>query len=227
MKDLSQEFVDTAQLSLDLLWAYSYSFIAEGEIKVQIRQGSGKETDILRAGKSLRIMGVDPGSQATGYALLEIQPTGRRELRFVAKNVGVIRPQTQEFSCRLRDIGQDFKALLEQHDPHIVVLEKIFLSKNVDSAFKLGHARGILMYEAARRELRLEELATRVAKKLVSGSGAADKLQVRASLQYLLKIPAPVFDSLPLDASDALALAYGFAELFRSHWISQRAEPTC
>lgn len=167
-------------------------------------------------------MGVDPGSRASGYALLEIQAAGR-ELHFSARSLGVIRSQSELFSSRLREIGQDFNQLLSRHEPHIVVLEKIFLSKNVDSAFKLGHARGILMYEAACRDICVEELATRVAKKLVSGSGAADKLQVRSSLQYLLKIPPSVFDSLPLDASDALALAYGFAEVLRSHWMTQTA----
>ena len=189
---------------------------------MQNDQNISQETEVLRQGKSLRIMGVDPGSRASGYALMEVR-LGGRELHFFAKNVGVIRSQSELFSTRLREIGQDFNKLLIQQAPHIVVLEKIFLSKNVDSAFKLGHARGILMYEAARQNVRIEELATRAAKKLVSGSGAADKLQVRSSLQYLLKIPPSVFDSLPLDASDALALAYGFAELFRAQWISQKA----
>ncbi len=162
----------------------------------------------------LRVMGVDPGSQNTGYGIIEIQNHGK-QLRLTAQSLGVLASRAENFHGRLLEIGQDFGTLLDRYQPDLLVIEKIFLAKNVDSAFKLGHARGILMFQALQRRLSLYEIATRVVKKVVAGSGAADKLQVQRSLQFLLKIPPSTFDSLPLDASDALALAYAFADSYQ------------
>lgn len=89
----------------------------------------------------------------------------------------------------------------------MVVIEQIFLGKNVDSAFKLGHARGICMHEAVVAGAEVREYATRLVKKLVTGSGAADKMQVQMALQRLLQVSIEG----TLDASDALALAYHHA----------------
>ncbi len=87
------------------------------------------------------------------------------------------------------------------------MIEQIFLGKNADSAFKLGHARGVCMYEALKAKSEIREYATRHVKKIVTGSGASDKIQVQKALEKLLNIPLQG----SVDASDALALAYHHA----------------
>lgn len=103
----------------------------------------------------------------------------------------------------MKELGEALESLLAKYKPQQVVIEKIFLGKNADSAFKLGHARGVAMYEAAKTEAHVVEYATRVVKKGIVGNGGASKEDVQSCLQRLLKIKAIE----RLDASDALALA--------------------
>src|SRR6185312_14547865 len=108
-----------------------------------------------------------------------------------------------EFPKRMKELGAALETLLVKYKPQQVVIEKIFLGKNADSAFKLGHARGVAMYEAAKVNATVIEYATRVVKKGIVGNGGASKEDVQSCLQRLLKIKAIE----RLDASDALALA--------------------
>lgn len=152
---------------------------------------------------ALTILGVDPGSRVTGFGVLKIQPDGIQHLSH-----GIIQLREKDtFPQRILDLGTDFSKLLQKYRPDHVVIEKIFLGKNADSAFKLGHARGVIMYEALRSQGRVYEYATRVVKKSVTGQGGADKEQVQSVLQWLLKIPV----IQKIDASDALAMAYHHA----------------
>lgn len=156
------------------------------------------------------VMGVDPGSRLTGFGVLSIETLrGHSKVEHISH--GVIVLDEDSFSERIHALGQHFREILAKYKPQHVVLEKIFLGKNADSAFKLGHARGVLMYEAQSSSARVAEYATRVVKKSVTGSGAADKEQVQAVLQMLLKIPK----IQRLDASDALAMAYHHGEILR------------
>ncbi len=95
------------------------------------------------------------------------------------------------------------ETLMKKYKPQQVSVEKIFLGKNADSAFKLGHARGVSMYESAKGGAEIFEYATRVVKKGIVGTGAADKDQVKMAVMRLLNIKA----IQQVDASDALALA--------------------
>jgi crossover junction endodeoxyribonuclease RuvC len=105
---------------------------------------------------------------------------------------------------RLFDLSRTLRGLLLEYRPEVVVVEKVFLGKSAESAFKLGHARGVVLAEAVASGARLAEIATRQAKKLVTGTGAADKSQVQLALGHLLKLNHFVNE----DASDALALAW-------------------
>ncbi len=104
---------------------------------------------------------------------------------------------------RLLSIGQGVRELFEKFQPNHLSLEKIFLGKNADSAFKMGHARGVIIYEALKAQAEVFEYATRVVKKGITGSGGADKDHVRLVIQNRLGL-APLKS---LDASDALAMA--------------------
>lgn len=150
----------------------------------------------------MRILGIDPGSQVTGFGLINVTAEG------LMKHVthGVIAPPSKlEFYERLSILAGEIEALIEKVKPDIVVVERIFLGKNADSAFKLGHVRGVAVAAALKAGCSLTEYAARAVKKGVTGNGAASKEQVQVILYAALGLRG-----LPakLDASDALALAF-------------------
>ena len=147
----------------------------------------------------VRILGVDPGSHVVGLGLIEVQ-----EGRMRALSHGVIDVRNEGvLSKRLAAIAKGFSLHLIESVPHIIVLEKIFLGKNVGSAFTLGHARGVIVAEAARNGISILEYEARVVKKGIAGNGNATKEQVQRMIMSLLKVGKVE----PLDASDALGLA--------------------
>jgi crossover junction endodeoxyribonuclease RuvC len=149
------------------------------------------------------ILGIDPGSRTTGFGVIKV--TGRGcEARIQHLSHGVISMDPKEdFPARMKELGSNLEWVLQKYKPAEVVIEKIFLGKNADSAFKLGHARGVAMYESAKFGSLVIEYATRLVKKGITGSGGASKEDVQACLQRLLNIKAIT----RIDASDALALA--------------------
>lgn len=145
------------------------------------------------------ILGIDPGSRFLGFGVISYENGTLKPLEY-----GVLKFDAEEnLSQRLLEIGQGVRELFQEYKPQHVSIEKIFLGKNADSAFKLGHARGVVIYEALREKIEVFEYATRVVKKGITGNGGSDKEHVRTVIQNILKIP-PVKS---LDASDALALA--------------------
>ncbi len=147
----------------------------------------------------MRILGIDPGSRLLGFAVLDVKRTG-----FEVVDLGVYKfSEHLEFNQRLKEVGDGMQELLTTYKPTTVSLEKIFLGKSADSAFKLGHARGVVIHSCVQNQVAIFEYATRVVKKGITGKGSADKLQVRATLEAFLKM-GPIRS---LDASDALALA--------------------
>lgn len=164
---------------------------------------------------SLTILGVDPGSRITGFGVLRVEGG-----RLVHVNHGVILLDAdQSFALRMKELGSAFREVMEKYKPQQVVIEKIFLGKNADSAFKLGHARGVVMYEAGRGEAEVFEYATRVVKKGVTGNGGASKEDVQAILKAILNISA----INRIDASDALAMAAHHAFEIKKKSILERA----
>ena len=164
---------------------------------------------------SLTILGVDPGSRITGFGIVRVE-NGRVE----HINHGVIVMDTdQGFPFRMKELGSAFREVMNKYQPDEVVIEKIFLGKNADSAFKLGHARGVIMYEAGLGEADVYEYATRVVKKGVTGNGGSSKEDVQAVLKAILNIKA----INRIDASDALAMACHHAFELKKKAILQRA----
>jgi crossover junction endodeoxyribonuclease RuvC len=149
------------------------------------------------------IVGIDPGSRITGYGILQVDRD-----RIVHIDHGVIDVHgDKKFSRRIKEIGLQLRQIFALHNPDIVVIEQIFLGKNADSAFKLGHARGIAMYEAELCGSEVVEYATRLVKKGITGLGQATKEQVAMNLSRLMRVPMQG----KIDASDALAMAYHHA----------------
>lgn len=162
------------------------------------------------------ILGIDPGSRFLGFAALEISST--QPLIMKPLEYGVLKFDAEEsLSLRLLEIGEGVRDLMKSYKPDHLSLEKIFLGKNADSAFKMGHARGVVIYEALKAEVKVFEYATRAVKKGITGNGGAEKEHVRMVLQNLLKLPSVK----SLDASDALAMACFHATQLRSNAMKQ------
>jgi len=149
--------------------------------------------------KDMIILGIDPGSRFLGYAAIKVENGEMKPLDF-----GVLRfdPDTP-LTERLESIGLGVKELFIKFKPEHLSLEKIFLGKNADSAFKMGHARGVVVYEALLAGCEVHEYATRAVKKGITGNGGAEKEHVRLVVRNMLRL-GPVKS---LDASDALAMA--------------------
>lgn len=152
------------------------------------------------------ILGLDPGTRRTGFGL--IQADGDR-LSHVVHGV-IALDEKWPFPVRLKVLHEELQQLFARFAVRTVVVEKIFFGKNADSAFKLGHARGICLAAAAQAGAQIDEYAARYVKKCVTGSGAASKDHVQMIVQAALNMKP---QSMAADASDALALAITHARL--------------
>ena len=146
------------------------------------------------------ILGLDPGSRRTGYGVVRWQGD---DLTVV--DYGIIDlPESLSLPQRLHLLSNQLEKLFSRHVITVTAVEKIFFGKNADSAFKLGHARGICLMAAARHGSAVEEYAARFVKKCVTGSGAASKDHVQKVVSALLSLR---LQEAAFDATDALALA--------------------
>jgi crossover junction endodeoxyribonuclease RuvC len=145
----------------------------------------------------VRILGIDPGSNITGYGLLVDDEHG---LKMIA--CGVIRTGGGDLAARLGRIAESLESLIRELKPDVVAVEDVFHARSVKSALVLGQARGAALAVAGKAGIPVCAYPARRIKQTVTGYGGADKEQVRRVLQTLL-------DSVPeqLDASDALAVA--------------------
>ena len=147
------------------------------------------------------ILGVDPGSYHTGYGVLQADGDG---IRHVAHGV-ISAAANLSFAERLHRIGTGIQTIFEVHRPHITVIERVFLGRNADSAFKLGHVRGVCLFGASRIQSAVVEYAPRAMKKGITGKGNATKEQVQLLVFAALGLS---HNDGRLDASDALGLAF-------------------
>jgi crossover junction endodeoxyribonuclease RuvC len=145
-----------------------------------------------------RILGIDPGSQRTGFGIVD---TAGTRLSYVAS--GVIRTGEGDFGQRLHEIYRCVRDLVQQYRPTQLAIERVFVNRNVDSALKLGQARGAAICALADVEVEMFEYAPRQIKLAVVGSGSAEKAQVQLMIKVLLKLQGRV----SADAADALATA--------------------
>ena len=152
----------------------------------------------------MRILGVDPGLNATGYGIIEVK--GRD---FELVEAGIIRTSYKEkIEDRLRKIYEGLSELIEEFKPEVMVLEKIYSHyKHPTTAILMGHARGVVCLLCGMNNIRLlSYLPTRI-KKAVTGRGRASKDQIKQMVEALLKLKDT---PKPSDVTDALALAIGY-----------------
>lgn len=158
-----------------------------------------------------RVLGLDPGSQRTGFGIIDC--IGGRE-RYVAS--GCIDVGRRDMVARLQGIHSAVTALVQQHRPDMVAIERVFIHRNPDSALKLGQARGVALCAAAQLGARVHEYAPRAIKLAVTGYGAAAKVQVAEMVRTLLALEV----RLAADAADALAVALCHAQTRRLALLS-------
>jgi crossover junction endodeoxyribonuclease RuvC len=148
----------------------------------------------------VRVFGIDPGSERTGYGCVETD--GSRHRIIMCGAVGA--PPSASFSEKLFEIHRRLVELLAECQADSVAIENIFYAANVRSALKLGHARGVAMLAAAQAGLTVVEYTPAEIKRAVVGYGRAEKHQVQHMVKLLLGLPAV---PSPHDAADALAVA--------------------
>lgn len=147
-----------------------------------------------------RILGIDPGTNVLGYAILEIE---KKQLRVV--NIGTVQMKhLSEHAEKLRMIYEQISAIIEMHAPTELAIEAPFYGKNIQSMLKLGRAQGVAMAAALAKGLLIEEYSPKKIKQSVTGNGNATKMQVCAMLETILNMK---FDGQPEDATDALGAA--------------------
>ena len=154
----------------------------------------------------MRILGVDPGSRAAGWAVVSFEGPPR----LVA--AGVLRPPTTtSFALRLLALHDGLLAIAERERLAEAAVEQVFSGVNPQSLITLGEARGVLLLALARASIPVSEVTPAEIKKTVTGTGQADKEQVRRMVHSLLGTPAGG-PRLALDAADAAAaaLTHGF-----------------
>ena len=148
----------------------------------------------------MRIVGIDPGSERTGYGCVETD--GRRH-RLVTCGA-ITAAAGDSFPDRLARIHRELATLFTKTRPDCVAIESVFHAVNARSALKLGHARGVALLAAVEAECAIVEYTPAEVKRAVVGYGRAEKRQVQQMIKLLLGLAHP---PTPYDASDALAVA--------------------
>ena len=150
------------------------------------------------------VLGVDPGSQRTGYGAVETD--GRRH-RLI--EMGALAPgQRLSLPEKLRHIHEGVAALIERLEPDVLAVEDVFHAANTRTALVLGHVRGVVLLAGARAGLAVHEYPPATVKQQITGFGRAEKSQVAFMVTRLLALET---QAEPGDATDALAVALCFA----------------
>ncbi len=175
----------------------------------------------------MRIFGIDPGADRTGYGCVETDGSRHRIVTCGA----IAAPASASFPNKLLQIHERLAALLRECRPDAVAIENLFFAANVKSALKLGHARGVAVLAAVEAGVALVEYTPAEIKRAVVGYGRAEKPQVQQMVKLMLGLPAI---PTPHDAADALAVAICHAHAAKENlpvahgatsWRTYRAGP--
>jgi len=154
----------------------------------------------------VRTLGVDPGTAITGYGIVDQWAHGQT----VVVTFGCLEtPSGSTLPQRLHMIHAELDALIARFRPDVVAVEQLFFSRNVQTAFSVGQARGVVLLAAAQHGLDVAEYTPPQVKLAIVGYGAATKEQMQRMVQRLLSLPVI---PTPDDAADALAVAICHAQ---------------
>ncbi|HYM83680.1 MAG TPA: crossover junction endodeoxyribonuclease RuvC [Candidatus Dormibacteraeota bacterium] len=153
------------------------------------------------------VLGIDPGTAALGYGIVE------RNGALRAVDFGCLETSAdQPMPARLLAIHHLVRDLIALHAPDVLAIERVYFSRNVQTAFAVGQARGVILLAAAEAGVPVREATPSEVKTAVAGYGAADKAQVARMVKLLLAMSAI---PTPDDAADALAVATWAANRMR------------
>ena len=162
------------------------------------------------------VLGIDPGTAALGYGIIESR-SGR--LRMIDGGCLETKPDAS-LPTRLLAIHTLLDELIALHKPDLVAVERLFFSKNAQTAFAVGQARGVVLLAAAQAEVPVREATPNEVKVAVTGYGAADKAQVGRMVAVCLGLPEPPRRD---DMADALAVAIWAANAERPGSVHRSA----
>jgi len=149
----------------------------------------------------MRVLGIDPSIQSTGFGIIEYVNN-----TYTVLSYGVIKPSRQKlFHHKINEIKSRLEELIKDFEPDEVAIENPFYAQNIKTAITLGQVRGAALVAVASHNCSLHEYSPLEIKKAVTGYGQADKNQVRMMVKTLLNIKD---EKLETDASDALATAF-------------------
>ena len=146
------------------------------------------------------ILGIDPGTNITGFGIIEISKDER--ISYLYHEI-IKTGLKNKYTTKLAMINEATSEIIRNYKPHHVAIESVFFSVNAGTAIKLGQARGAAICACAREELDIYEYSPRRVKMIVTTDGAADKQQLQKKVKSILKIRR----KLEIDASDALGVA--------------------
>lgn len=165
----------------------------------------------VRTQDGYRILGIDPGSRITGFGVIELRGG---KLHYVSS--GCIRTQGDEMAGRLKEIFDGVREVVTRYAPQTMAIERVFMSRNADSALKLGQARGAAICATVFHDLPVSEYSATEIKQAVVGKGNAAKQQVQHMVTALLNLPG----TPQADAADALAVAMCHSHIMSTqHYI--------
>ncbi len=155
----------------------------------------------------MKILGVDPGLRITGYGVISVV---NKRIQLI--ETGIITPKSNEIiQDRIAVVFKGLEEIVNQHRPEVMVLEKLFTHyRHATTACLLGHVRGVICLLCSLKGVRLKEHSVRRIRVAITGHGAASKAQTQGMVAHVLGIAR---EKLTPDASDALALAIGYAQL--------------
>jgi crossover junction endodeoxyribonuclease RuvC len=157
-----------------------------------------KKNDVTRYG--LRVMGIDPGTATTGWAVVEEKKEEPRLIACGCINTRKINSDAE----RLVEIGRDIQTLLKKYKPAEAAVEDLFFFKNLKTAIAVAQARGVILYELKKNRLPIQNYTPLQVKQALTGYGRAEKKQIQVMVKTILKLRcAPK----PDDAADAVAIA--------------------
>lgn len=149
----------------------------------------------------MKVLGIDPGTAATGYGVVETGDRGS----FRLIECGVIRTTAGALlATRLRQVHEELTGLIARHRPDVLAVEEAFHARNVRTTLVLGHARGVILLAGAQADTPIAEYSPATIKKTVTGKGAALKPQIGFMVAQLLRLKSA---PQPADAADGVAVA--------------------
>jgi crossover junction endodeoxyribonuclease RuvC len=150
--------------------------------------------------KSLRVLGVDPGTATTGWAIVEEKEKSPHLIAFGCVNTS----KNNSDEERLVEIGKDLQGLIEKYKPDEAAIEDLFFFKNLKTAITVAQSRGVILYEIKKNRIPLYSYTPLQVKQALTGYGRAEKNQVQLMVKNILKLKAV---PKPDDAADAVAIA--------------------